>query len=126
MHQVCPDWNVAEEAWRPLEAGIELPDPDDRHVVAAAIAGHADCIVTQNLKHFPAELLAPFGITALHPDEFLRHQLELAPLAVLPAFKTMRMRLRNPAYTPEAFADSMERNGLVNTAEFLRQALSLI
>jgi hypothetical protein len=69
-------------------------------VLAAAIAGHADCIVTQNIKHFPKELLVPFGIASLHPDEFLHQQLHLAPFQVLPAFKAMRSRLRNPAFTP--------------------------
>ena len=126
MHDACPDWEVPEEAWKSLESGIGLPDIDDRHVLAAALAGHADSIITQNLKHFPAKVLEPFGITALHPDEFLLHQLELEPLFVLPAFKAMRARLKNPKYTPEAFASSMEKNGLVQTAAFLRQALQLI
>ncbi len=126
MHEACPDWEVPEEAWTSLESGINLPDRDDRHVVAAALAGHADCIVTQNLKDFPASVLEPFGITALHPDEFLLHQLELEPLFVLPAFKAMRARLKNPLFTPEAFAESMNKNGLVQTAAFLRQALQLI
>ncbi len=62
----------------------------------------------------------------LHPDEFLLQQLTLEPLVVLPAFKSMRARLQNPHYTPEAFANSLEKNGLVQTAAFLRQALPLI
>lgn len=122
MHDACPDWEVPEAAWRCIEPGLALPDPDDRHVLAAAIAGHADCIVTQNIKDFPGTVLAPFGVTALHPDEFLHQQLRLAPRFVLPAFKAMRARLRNPVFTPEAFADSLERNGLVETARFLRHA----
>jgi predicted nucleic acid-binding protein len=126
MHDACPDWEVPEAAWKSLESGINLPDKDDGHVLAAALAGHADCIVTQNLKHFPAGVLDPFGITALHPDEFLLHQLELEPLFVLPAFKAMRARLKNPKFTPETFASSMEKNGLAQTAAFLRQALQLI
>jgi hypothetical protein len=62
----------------------------------------------------------------LHPDEFLLQQLELEPLVVLPAFKVMRARLKNPTFTPEKFADVLERNGLIQTAAFLRQALQLI
>jgi predicted nucleic acid-binding protein len=126
MHEACPDWEVPEEAWKRLESCVDLPDRDDCHVLAAALAGHADSIITQNLKHFPTHVLEPFGITVLHPDEFLLHQLDLAPLVVLPAFKAMRARLKNPEYTPEAFASSMERNGLVQTAGYLRQALKLI
>ena len=126
MHDACPDWEVSEEAWRLIERSLELPDANDRHVLAAAIAGHADSIVTINIKDFPASILDPLGITVLHPDEFLLQQLELAPLVVLPAFKVMRARLRNPAFTPEKFVDALERNGLIRTAAFLRQALQLI
>jgi predicted nucleic acid-binding protein len=126
MHDACPDWEVPEEGWKLIEPCLELPDMDDRHVLAAAIAGHADSIVTINIKHFPASVLDPLGITALHPDEFLLQQLELEPLVVLPAFKVMRARLKNPAFTPEKFVDAMERNGLIQTAAFLGQALQLI
>jgi hypothetical protein len=126
MRAACPDWEVVPEAWEPLESCITLPDPKDRHVLAAAIAGHADCIVTTNLKDFPAEILGPLAIEALHPDAFLVAQLDLDTLRVLPAFKAMRARLKEPAYTPVAFADAMERNGLIETAQFLRQALELI
>jgi hypothetical protein len=73
---------------------LDLPDPKDRHVLAAAIAGHVDSIVTQNLKDFPTSVLEPLNITVLHPDEFLLQQLELEPLVVLPAFKAMRARLK--------------------------------
>ncbi|MFM2428032.1 MAG: hypothetical protein RL707_1859 [Pseudomonadota bacterium] len=100
MHDACPDWEVPKEAWEIIEPSLELPDANDRHVLAAAIAGH--------------------------PDEFLLQQLELEPLVVLPAFKVMRSRLKNPAFTPEKFVDALERNGLIQTAAFLRQALQLI
>jgi hypothetical protein len=70
--------------------------------------------------------LDPLGITVLHPDEFLLQQLQLTPLVVLPAFKAMRARLKNPTFTPEKFVDAMERNGLTQTATFLEQALQLI
>ena len=126
MHDACPDWEVTEDGWKLIEPCLSLPDMKDRHVLAAAIAGHADCIVTINIKHFPASVLDPLGITALHPDEFVLQQLELEPLVVLPAFKVMRARLKNPAFTPEKFVDAMERNGLIQTAAFLRQALQLI
>ncbi len=126
MHEACPDWEVTEDGWKTIEPCLQLPDPNDRHVLAAAIAGHADSIVTINMKDFPDSVLDPLGITVLHPDEFLLQQLELEPLVVLPAFKAMRARLKNPAYTPEKFVDVMERNGLIQTAAFLGQALQLI
>jgi hypothetical protein len=126
MHDACPDWEVPEEGWRLIEPCLSLPDVNDRHVLAAAVAGHADSIVTINIKDFPSSILEPLGITALHPDEFLLQQLQLEPLVVLPAFKSMRTRLKNPAFTPEKFVDAMERNGLIQTAAFLGQALQLI
>ena len=126
MHDACPDWEVPEEGWKVIEQCLHLPDPKDRHVLAAAIAGHADSIVTINIKDFPAAVLDPLGITVLHPDDFLLQQLELEPLFVLPAFKAMRARLKNPAYTPGRFVGSMERNGLIQTAAFLGQVLPLI
>jgi hypothetical protein len=126
MHDACPDWEVPEEGWKLIEPCLTLPDANDRHVLAAAIAGHADSIVTINIKDFPASVLEPLGITALHPDEFLLQQLQLEPLIVLPAFKEMRARLKNPAYTPEKFVDALERHGLTQTAAFLGQAVQLI
>jgi hypothetical protein len=126
MHQACPDWEVPEVAWAKLAPCLELPDAGDQHVLAAAIAGHADCLVTFNLRDFPVEVLGPLGIEVLHPDSFLVAQLDLDTLRVLPAFKKMRARLRNPAFTPATFADAMERNGLPQTASLLREAAELI
>jgi len=117
---------VPEEGWKLIESCLSLPDVNDRHVLAAAVAGRADSIVTINIKDFPSSILEPLGITALHPDEFLLQQLQLEPLVVLPAFKSMRTRLKNPAFTPEKFVDAMERNGFIQTAAFLGQALQLI
>lgn len=74
MRQAVPDWEVTESAWAPLVSGIVLPDRDDVHVLAAAIAGHTDCIVTSNLKDFPVEVLQPYGIEAIDPDTFIVNQ----------------------------------------------------
>ena len=126
MRQAAPDWEVSIEAWQRIAPGMQLSDPDDVHVLAAAIAGHADCIVIANLKDFPEAALAPFSLKAIHPDEFLVAQMDLDPLAMLAAFKAQRARLKNPASTPMAFADALERNALVLTAQRLREAAALI
>lgn len=126
MRDAVIDWEVTEDAWKALAPCFELPDPNDVHVLAAAIAGHADCIVTTNLKDFPASILEVYGLIALHPDDFIVAQLDLDLYPALGAFKAMRARKRNPAYTAEEFAAAMERNGLVATAERLREAVDLI
>ena len=61
------------------EAAISLPDPADAHVLAAALAGRADLLLTFNLRDFPRRVLAGHGIEARHPDGFLWELLSLAP-----------------------------------------------
>jgi hypothetical protein len=65
--------------WEQVCAGLDLPDPDDRHVLAAAIAGGAQSLVTFNIKDFPDANLRRTGIEVAHPDEFLLDQLDLYP-----------------------------------------------
>jgi predicted nucleic acid-binding protein len=126
MRAAAPDWEIAAEAYEKLMPSLQLPDMNDVHVMAAAIAGHADCIITTNLKDFPEEVLQPHGIEVIHPDDFLVFQLDLDPIAALAAFKRMRARLRNPALTPEEFAAVFERNQLAATAQRIREAADLI
>ncbi len=60
-----------------------IPDPDDRHVVALAVKSHAETIVTDNLRHFPAEALSIYNLTALSADEFLVLPYHLNPEVML-------------------------------------------
>jgi hypothetical protein len=60
-----------------LISGLTLPDPDDRHVLAAAIRCNASVIVTFNEKDFPATALAPYVIEAQHPDLFVDNLFDL-------------------------------------------------
>jgi hypothetical protein len=117
---------VAEQAWLPLTRCLALPDPNDNHVLAAAIAGHADCIVTTNTKDFPPELLTPHGVHAIHPDDFIVNQWDLDPVVVIGAFKGMRARWKRPSAAADDFARALERNGLAATAARLRHAAGLI
>lgn len=54
-----------------LEQRLWLPDPNDVHVLAAAIAGHCDAILTMNAQDFPRGVLAEEGLQRLDPDNFL-------------------------------------------------------
>ena len=65
--------------YEPLIDVVTLPDPNDRHVMAAAIKGRADVIVTFNLKDYPADVLETYDLEAQHPDVFLRHLIDLSP-----------------------------------------------
>lgn len=94
---------------------LELPDKDDRHVLAAAIKGRADLIVTVNLRDFPAEKLDPWGIEAQHPDEFLTHQFHLSQPVFLQAVKTVRLRLKNPPKSVDDYLDTLRARGLLAT-----------
>lgn len=109
-----------------LIPSLQLPDPDDRHVLAAAIAGRCDAIVTQNLKDFPEEALAPYGIDVQHPDEFFSNQLNLAQGAFCGAVQKVRRRLQSPPYTIEQYLDILTSNGLVATAAELRPFAALL
>lgn len=126
MREAVPDWEVPEAAWQPLLSQMSLPDPDDHHVLAAAIAGHVDCIVTSNLRDFPQSVLAPYGIEAVDPDQFIINQWDLSPVTAITAFKHMRGRWKKPEATPEDFARALERGGLPSTAQRLRSASELI
>jgi hypothetical protein len=124
MNRSVPDCLV--ENHEGLIAGLILPDPDDRHVLAAAIAGHADAIVTFNLKDFPADALDPHLIEAIYPDDFVLNQLELRPFEALAAVKKMRARLNRPPLSAAELIATLERSGLPASAAHLRQAQALI
>lgn len=87
--------------WKPLEAALlnELPDPDDRHVLAAAIVADADYIVTYNLKDFPSGKLSRHSITAVHPDEFLCLMLNKYTRGMLDVMDTVVSNKNNPPRT---------------------------
>ncbi|MFN4059231.1 MAG: RSP_2648 family PIN domain-containing protein [Paracoccus hibiscisoli] len=71
---------------------LDFPDPADRHVVEAALAGGACLIVTANLRDFPQRMMAGLGLRALHPDAFLLDLQRTDPQAVLRALHTARDR----------------------------------
>lgn len=105
---------------------LDLPDPDDRHVLAAAIKGRADLIVTTNLRDFPDEKLGRWGIEAQHPDVFLTHQFHLSQPLFLQAVRTVRLRLKNPPKSTKDYLDTLRAQGLLATVSEIEQFDQLI
>jgi hypothetical protein len=119
MNAAVPDCLIT--GFESLESGLtSLPDPDDRHVLAAAIHCGAQEIVTFNLRDFPNSTLAPYGIRAIHPDAFVEHLLDLNPEAVCDAIRRIRRRLVNPPRSAEEIIANYERCGLAVSASILR------
>ncbi|MDB5339112.1 MAG: hypothetical protein JWN70_4731 [Planctomycetaceae bacterium] len=107
--------------FEPLIPDITLPDPDDRHVLAAAIHCGADVIVTFNLKDFPEDVLQPYGIRAQHPDEFLTDQLQFESSAFCAAVNRHRASLKIPPKTVAEYLKTLEAQGLAQTVFRLTQ-----
>jgi hypothetical protein len=108
-----------------LVPALTLPDPDDRQVLAAAIRGRADVIVTYNVKDFPGDVLARYGIEARHPDSFLLHLLDLAPGTVLAALHRLRGTLRRPPVDIDSYLSRLEQHELTAFVARLREFKSL-
>ncbi len=124
MNESVPDCLVTNH--EPLIESLVLPDPDDRHVLAAAVRCDADVIVTMNLKDFPAEILAQYDIEAQHPDVFLSHLFDLNASAFCRAVRDQRESLKNPPLDIETLLDNFHSLGLVETVIKLRTMIELI
>lgn len=118
--------DASVRGYGPLIASLTLPDPNDRHVLAAAILGKANVIVTSNLKDFPAEALAPHQITALPPDGFVLSLLEADAEGVALALAADRADLLNPPLSVDEYLAALERGGLPETAAVLRTMKELL
>jgi predicted nucleic acid-binding protein len=106
--------------YEPLVPALTLPDPDDRHVLAAAIKARAQVVVTTNLRDFPASALAPWNVEAKHPDEFVMDEIDLDRQSVYGAVQRIADSWRRPPGTVDDVLNSLHRSGLVESAAALR------
>ncbi len=108
MQTAFPDALVAD--WESLAETVRLPDPHDRHVVAAAWAGRADVIVTDNLADFPPACL-PAPLVRQSMDDFLLDMLDLHPGPVVSAVSAVAGRTgrSGPAMTTRDIAAYLEK-----------------
>jgi PIN domain len=107
MERAFPDAMVAGH--EPLMPSM-TSDPKDRHVLAAAIQGRADVIVTSNVRDFPTEACEPYDVDAQIPDEFLSHQWEIGnPDFLLEVFEDWASHLKNPPLALEELLEKLAR-----------------
>jgi len=124
MNQAVEDCLVT--GYEVLIPSLSLPDPDDRHILAAAITANAEIIVSYNLKDFPKVVLEAYGIEAQHPDDFINNLLNLELELVLQAIRMQRANLKNPVIAAEELIASFEQLRLFKTAKRLMEFSYLI
>jgi hypothetical protein len=107
-----------------LIESVTLPDPDDRHVVAAALRSAAQVIVTFNLKDFPAQVLKPLGIESQSPDDFVLDLIDSSPGAVAAIVGAQAASLKSPPRTLQQLLDTLLTNGLPRSVARLRELFS--
>ncbi|MDH1694438.1 MULTISPECIES: PIN domain-containing protein [unclassified Pseudomonas] len=117
MDATVPDALVTD--YDSLVEGLDLPDRDDRHVLAAAIKCNASVIVTFNLKDFPKAVLGAFDIEPLHPDDFIADLWDLDKAAVLEAAQRQRISLKNPPHNVQQYLDRLLQQKLPETVKLL-------
>ena len=105
---------------------LTLPDPDDRHVLAAAIVGRTDAIITFNLKDFPDTSTSVHGIEIVHPDDFIVAQYLRDPAKILSIISGLRARLIKPSVPADRLLSTYEQQGLPKLSNFLRTRIDLI
>ena len=103
---------------------LDLPDEDDRHVLAAAIRVGADTIITQNLKDFPKSALSSLGIVALNADAFLVVLIQKNSTKALRAFKQMVKQRKHPTQSSQEVIQSLRNHGLINTVAMLEDIIA--
>jgi hypothetical protein len=124
MNESVPDCLVT--GYEPYIGELNLPDPDDRHVLAAAIRCQAGVIVTLNLRDFPEDVVSRYGISIQHPDEFFSHIFDLRPAVLCSAIKEMREDLDNPPKTVDELLNDLLKVGLPRTVNLLESMQDLL
>lgn len=118
-----PDAEVTASAVAVAEAAFDtdLPDPDDAHVLAAALAGRAECVLTFNLRDFPKSRLAPHGLRAEHPDAFLLSLWRNAPAEVAAVVAAVQAETAQISGRAQPLRALLKRAGLPRLGKALDQ-----
>jgi predicted nucleic acid-binding protein len=105
---------------------LSLPDPSDRHVLAAAIQARADYIVTLNKRDVPASKLRDWDVEAMGPDELVSGLFGREPNRIIEVARMHRKSLTRPSKTPEEYTQLLRNCGLEETARLLKERLDRI
>lgn len=109
--------------WEGLVGSYGLPDPDDEHVVAAAVVGGAGAVVTTNLKDFPTGKV-PSSIQVLGAAEFAANTADVDPARAAATLRTLSARHQRPPRTPhELLKTLVDRYGMDEVAEIIEPML---
>lgn len=111
---------AAVSSFEDLIKALELPDPDDRHVAAAAIKANAEHIITENFRDFPADTLAKYQLEAVTADDFLTSTFELYPAESVAALRTTRCAYKRPAMSAGEFLLDLQGHGMAKLASSAR------
>lgn len=102
-------------------AALTLPDEDDRHVLAAAVAGGAEVVCTANLKDFPIAAVGELGLDVRHPDEVLARLVRYRPIEMLSVHRLCVERLKGA--TDESTVAALRRADAPRTADLIEALL---
>lgn len=119
MNEVLPQAKIALVTLPESQRGLWLPDPNDVHVLQAAITAKADYLVTFNLNDFPAHVCQELGVRVIHPDPFFTQLAQFHTAEVLTAVeKLQRQKVKPPVSWPE-MTQTFARAGLPQLAHWL-------
>ena len=119
MNDAVPDCLVP--AHELVVVNVRLPDPGDLHVLAAAVTCGAQAIITFNLSDFPPNALAPFGLEAKHPDDFVLDAIHLQPALVVSLIEHQSSALKRPPMTVEELLGVLRARGLPQSVAKLHE-----
>lgn len=125
MELALPDANIPKIRYQELLTSISLPDPDDKHVLAAAIVCQAQFIVTFNLKDFPKKILNKFEIEAIHPDDFVCNLIDFSPENVLESITNQLNSLKNPPLKMSDLIKIHKKSGLHKSMQQIETMLDI-
>jgi hypothetical protein len=122
MNAALPSASV--DGYKEQVPKVTLPDPDDRHVVAAGIATSDSIILTWNLRDFPTRELKKFGLRRETPDAFVSSLYDKVPDLVIDSLANARRNLTKPGLSASDFIKILKGQKLIDLAKRAQRHLT--